>query len=311
MPKVSIVVPVHNTADLLPRCVNSLTAQRLSDIEIILVENCSTDGSLGVCKTLAEADNRIKVMSIEQGDPSIARNEGIKVATGDYIGFVDSDDFISPDMYYDMYDVAAKHNLGLVCCTFHMVYDDGSTKCRLPNDGTVEILDAKEMTILNLNDKISKVFPTLLVRRDLFENFTIPAAMFFEDRASTHLLTARSGRAAIVKRAYYSYYSRRGSRMHLRHEQFRRMLDFIRATYWRLEFIRKSELFSDAERVEVSRRCAEQYLRKSYHLLRLADNAERRAIAKEWCGKADEIIPRGVRLPLRARVIRWYLHLIL
>jgi len=308
MKRISIIVPVHNTADLLPRCVNSLTAQKISDIEIILVENCSTDNSLEVCKTFAEGDSRIKVITIEQGDPSIARNEGVKVATGDYIGFVDSDDFVSPDMYNDMYSLAIQHDLGLVCCTFHMAYDDGSTKYRLPNDGSIRILTAKEITILNLNDKISKVFPTILAKRELFNGFTIPSAMYFEDRASTHLLMARSGRAAAINRAYYSYYSRQDSRMHVQHDNFRQMCDFIRATYWRLEFIRDSELFTDKERIEVSSRCAEQYLRKLRHLLRFADNAKSRAIAKEWCSKIDEIIPQGVRLPLRARIIRWYIE---
>ncbi len=307
MPKVSIIVPVHNTASYLRRCVASLTAQRLSDIEIVLVENCSTDNSLEMCHALAGEDNRIKVISIKQGDPSIARNEGVKVATGEFLGFVDSDDFIAPEMYEDMYNLAIEHNLGLVCCTFHMQYDDGSTKYRLPNDGSIQFYSAKEMTILNLNDKVSKVFPTLLVRRDLFENFTIPSAMYFEDRASTHLLMARAERAANINKAYYSYFSRGSSRMHVQHENFKRMHDFIRATYWRLEFIRDTELFTDEERIGVFSRCAEQYIRKLRHLLRLAKNEQERSTTIECCRRMD-IIPKGVRLPLRARAIRWYIR---
>lgn len=309
MSKVSVIVPVHNTATFLPRCVNSLTAQNLTDIEIILVENCSTDNSLEVCHQLAQKDSRIKVISIDKGDPSIARNEGVNIATGDYVGFVDSDDFIAPEMYEEMYNLAIEHDLGLVNCTFHMQYDDGSRRYRMPNDGVISILSAKEMTILNLNDKVSKVYPTLLVRRELFEGFTIPSAMYFEDRASTHLLAARATRSANINKAYYSYFSRGNSRMHVQHENFKRMYDFIRATYWRLEFIRDTELFADKERIDIFSRCAEQYIRKLRHLLRLGKTDEERAATVEYCRRMDTIIPKQVRLPLRARAIRWYIRM--
>ena len=89
MPKVSIIVPVHNTERYLQACVESLTAQTLADIEIILVENCSTDDSLALCHRIATTDDRIKVLSIDKADLSTARNEGVKVATGEYIAFVD------------------------------------------------------------------------------------------------------------------------------------------------------------------------------------------------------------------------------
>ena len=83
MPKVSIIVPVHNTEKYLQACIDSLTAQSLGDIEIILVENCSTDNSLALCHEIAKSDSRIKVLSIDKADLSTARNEGIKVASGE------------------------------------------------------------------------------------------------------------------------------------------------------------------------------------------------------------------------------------
>ena len=79
MPKVSIIVPVHNTEKYLQACVESLTAQTLADIEIILVENCSTDNSLTLCHKLSATDDRIKVVSIDKADLSTARNEGIRL----------------------------------------------------------------------------------------------------------------------------------------------------------------------------------------------------------------------------------------
>ncbi len=305
MPRVTIVVPVHNTAPFLTKCVASLTSQSLSDIEIVLVENCSTDNSLQVCKTLAQEDCRIKVLSIDKADLSTARNEGVKVATGEYVGFVDSDDTVHPDMYRDMYDLAIKHGLGLVNCSFVMTYDNRKNKYPYREDGKIDILDAKALTTLNLTDKISRVVCTLLIRRDLFEKLQFPTYMYHEDRASTHLFMAACGRGANINRAYYNYYQRTTSIVHS--VSFRRMRDFVRATCMRLEFINESGIYSATEIATVGARCSEQLLRKLRHLLRLAKSTTEREEARDWCRKIS-LIPNGTRLPLKARVIRWYIQ---
>ena len=110
-PKVSIVIPVHNTAHYLEKCIQSVATQTLKDIEIILVENGSTDHSLQLCHILAEKDPRIKVLQINEADLSTARNQGAKAATANYIGFVDSDDTIHPEMYERMYQLAMNRNV--------------------------------------------------------------------------------------------------------------------------------------------------------------------------------------------------------
>ena len=104
MPKVSIIVPVHNTEPYLEKCVKSLMIQTLEDIEIILVENASTDGSLALCYKLAEADERIKVLSLERGDVSAARNTGIQ-HLWHLCSFFDSDDYVAPNMYEELYNL--------------------------------------------------------------------------------------------------------------------------------------------------------------------------------------------------------------
>lgn len=305
MPKVSVIVPVHNTEKYLQACVDSLTAQTLADIEIVLVENCSTDDSLALCHKIAESDSRIKVLSIDEADLSTARNEGVKVASGEYVAFVDSDDTVSPDMFKDMYELARQHDLGLVNCTFVMTYDNRKDKYPYPEDGKIDILDAKALTILNLTDKISRVVCTLLIRKQLFDKLLFPTHMYHEDRASTHLFMAACGRGANINRAYYNYYQRPASIMHT--GSFRRMRDFILATCLRLEFIEKSGMFTAEEGPIVAARCSEQLLRKLRHLLRLAKTEEEKEEALSWCRKID-MIPQSTRLPLKARVIRWYIQ---
>lgn len=113
-PKVSIIVPVYNAQKYLNRCIDSLKNQTLEDIEIILVDDSSTDSSLEICKKAAMADPRIKVIHKANEGAGKARNEALKIATGEYIGFSDSDDFADADMFKTLYEKAKEYNSDLV-----------------------------------------------------------------------------------------------------------------------------------------------------------------------------------------------------
>ena len=113
-PKVSIIVPVYNAEKYLERCINSLKNQSLEAIEIILVDDSSTDSSLEMCNKMALEDSRIKVIHKVNEGAGKARNAALKVAAGEYIGFVDSDDFVEADMFKTLYDKAVKYGSDLV-----------------------------------------------------------------------------------------------------------------------------------------------------------------------------------------------------
>jgi glycosyltransferase involved in cell wall biosynthesis len=113
-PKVSIIVPVYNVEKYLERCINSLKNQSLEEIEIILVDDSSSDSSLQICSEAAKEDLRIKVIHKENEGAGKARNAALRVATGKYIGFVDSDDFVEKDMFKTLYEKAEKYNSDLV-----------------------------------------------------------------------------------------------------------------------------------------------------------------------------------------------------
>jgi glycosyltransferase involved in cell wall biosynthesis len=102
MPKVSIIVPVYNAEKYLQECVESVLGQTLSDIELILVDDGSTDSSPTLCDQYAAQDRRVKVIHKPNGRAASARNAGLRVASGEYVAFVDADDWISPDMYEKM-----------------------------------------------------------------------------------------------------------------------------------------------------------------------------------------------------------------
>lgn len=113
-PKVSVVVPVYNVEKYLKRCLDSIISQTLKDIEIILVDDGSKDQSGQICDEIKTTDNRIKVIHQSNGGLGFARNSGLKIATGEYISFVDSDDYIKLDMYEKLY-VNAKNNNSDTC----------------------------------------------------------------------------------------------------------------------------------------------------------------------------------------------------
>lgn len=119
MVKVSVIVPVYNTQEYLTDCLLSLVKQTLSNIEIIVVNDGSTDGSLGIIQKFAkDYPEKIVVLNKENGGQATARNLGIQHASGEYIGFIDSDDYVHPDMYKEMYEVAKASDSDLVECNY-------------------------------------------------------------------------------------------------------------------------------------------------------------------------------------------------
>ena len=113
-PKVSIIVPVYNAEKYLERCISSLKKQSLTDIEMILVDDSSTDSSLEICKQMAMDDSRIKIIHKLNEGAGYARNTALGIASGEYIGFVDSDDFVAPDMFQTLYEKAVRYGSDLV-----------------------------------------------------------------------------------------------------------------------------------------------------------------------------------------------------
>lgn len=120
-PLVSIIIPVHNSEFYLSFCLDSVLSQTLSDIEILLIDDGSTDHSGLICDDFALKDSRIKVAHLVNGGPSRARNHGIRMASGKYIGFIDSDDYIAPEMFETLVSYAEIKQSDLVMCGYNLV----------------------------------------------------------------------------------------------------------------------------------------------------------------------------------------------
>ena len=151
----SIVVPVYNVEKYLKRCVESLIKQTLEDIEIILVDDGSTDNSGKICDQLRINDTRIKVIHKGNGGLSSARNAGLNIVTGDYVGFVDSDDDIELDMYEKLYKIVKKTSVDFVMTDYLRITKDGKSYLK-----TTDMRSG----YYSKTDIMQEIFPNLIMR---------------------------------------------------------------------------------------------------------------------------------------------------
>ncbi|DAA83489.1 MAG TPA: glycosyl transferase [Cyanobacteria bacterium UBA10660] len=182
---VSVIVPVYNTEKYLQKCLNSLTNQTLKNIEIICVNDGSTDNSLKILQDNAIKDERIKIINQENKKQGAARNAGMQIATGEYIGFVDSDDWIDFDFYEKLYTAAKKHNFDIALCTNVRVKKNVNKK-RLNITEEKEYKTVQEKFDVNIQWK--NPCPTnKIYKRDLFisHNIQWPEGVYCEDKIFT------------------------------------------------------------------------------------------------------------------------------
>lgn len=181
---ISIIIPVYNVKDYLERSVKSVLEQTYRNLEVILIDDGSTDGSGKICDEIAEMDSRVKVFHIENQGAAVARNVGIEVSTGEYIGFIDSDDFISPQMYDCLYEGMTSGNADVVCCGY-------SENIPVLCDGTeIEFVEINKIeAIRNILQGIEpKVFNCAVWNKlyscKAIKNYRFPDGMLNEDICS-------------------------------------------------------------------------------------------------------------------------------
>lgn len=182
MSRISIIIPVYNVERLLARCLDSLINQTLREIEIICVDDGSNDNSLNILKEYAQKDSRIIVVSQENQGPSIARNRGMKIATGEYIGFVDGDDWVDLDFFEKLYETAKKYEADIACASVLRKFKSGRKRQK--------VLIEKEEVIISPSKKFkvtgtphfsyvwNKIYRRTALQRRKIEFKT---GVFFED----------------------------------------------------------------------------------------------------------------------------------
>lgn len=241
---ISIIVPVYNVETYLGRCMESILKQTYKCLEIILVDDGSTDSSGKMCDEYAKTDSRVKVIHKTNGGLSDARNAGLEIATGEYIGYVDSDDWIEPQMYECMYNACVENKAELAVCRYFSEYKD-----RTESGGTDSIVPLTQDKLLDIyirgNDKyiIYNSVWSKLFKRELVEDMIFPKGRNSEDIMYTTKSFCRLNRAVYIDRCLYHYVlDREGSIMNVSRGE-RMFRDEI--PFWREHISYIRELVSD------------------------------------------------------------------
>lgn len=229
---ISVVVPVYNVEAYLDKCIQSIVSQTYENLQIILVDDGATDRSGVICDQWAGKDRRIRVIHKENGGLSDARNAGMTVATGKWLSFIDSDDFISVDTFERMYLAATENNCDIGVCNIVRIYDDGETEpfyhpvselTVLPGDARYDTL--RQPSVCN------KLF-----RRELFEGVQFPKGRYYEDTFVYHILAHHAKAIALTGHDGYYYLSRRDSILG-QPKYTDRYFDMIEAVYERMTYM--------------------------------------------------------------------------
>lgn len=205
----SVIVPVYNIKrEYLERCITSICNQTYRNLEILLVDDGSTDGSGTICDEFAEKDSRIRVFHKENGGSSSARNLGIENATGEYLGFIDSDDFIEPDMYELLANAIQKHRVKMAQISRDEIDEEGNKLpdvCEPPKEEV--LISTEKMMEELLMHRGDCSYCTRIAHKSLFENKRFPEGILNEDfYLLVHMLMDIKELVILPKQCYHVFY---------------------------------------------------------------------------------------------------------
>ncbi len=234
--KVSIIVPVYNVEEYLARCLDSLVNQSLKDIEIIVVNDGSPDNSQKIIDDYCKKYKNVKSFIKENGGLSDARNFGIEKAQGEYIAFLDSDDYVTTDMYMEMYNKAISGDFDMVVCDLNYVYDDKIIKasCNVKKDTN------------NIKDVMLNIYPAAwnkIFKRNLMDKgIRFKKGVWFEDVEFIYRLLPYINTIGVVHKTFNQYVQREGSITNTINKKLYHYIDNWNGI---VEYYKKNNLYED------------------------------------------------------------------
>lgn len=201
--KISIIVPIYNVEKYLSRCLDSLTGQTLKEIEILAVDDGSTDSSAAILSEYAAKDSRIKILTKQNGGLSDARNFAFPYIQGEYVGFIDSDDYVDLEMYEVMYNKAIKTSSDIVECNLHHTWEDHED-----TEIGKEIINPKEMIMNGRSVVWNKIYKTSWL---LNTGVVFPKGLIYEDVNFYCKIVPFLGKISYVEEPFVHYVQRSSS----------------------------------------------------------------------------------------------------
>ena len=233
--KISIIVPIYNSEKYLKRCLDSIINQTYKNLDIILINDGSTDNSLKICKQYKDQDQRIMLINQKNHGVSYTKNKALKLATGDYIGFVDSDDVIDKDMFKNLHKLIEKTKSEIACCKYLRFTDD--YKFEIKNN--YQIYDKFEcLKMLISETTITNFLWDKLFKRTVLEDIKIKSGIIFEDMDIIYEIIHKSTKIVVTDDILYGYYQRTDSYTHS--YDYTKMLNYIDVYQKRYEFLSKN-----------------------------------------------------------------------
>lgn len=228
-PLVSIIVSIYNTKHYTSACIDSILAQTYSNLEIILIDDGSTDHSASIAKSYAEKDSRIKFISQTNQGLSAARNTGIKKSTGDYVTFIDSDDLIEPQMIESMVNAIQTNKADIAVCSFQEFYENGKVVHFNRQHYPSTVYNTEEALSAMLEERGFMVSATMkLFPRAYFKSVKFPVGKLHEDLGTTYKLILKAKKIVFLSDEFYLY--RRHSNSITSYQFDSRKLDIITLT---------------------------------------------------------------------------------
>ena len=268
MPLLSVVTPVYNMSEYLDHCLSTVLNQTFTDFEVLLVDDGSTDQSPAMCDKYAQTDKRIRVFHKKNGGIASARNCGIENAKGEYIVFVDSDDYIHPGMFEYLINAAENEKVDIVVFNLKRGTDLSYDWGNLSNQFTA--FSGLELIKLSLIGKTGKSWMVAdkLFKRDCFNHFRLPEGRIYEDNATVYRILYDMDRVLVCEDYLYYYYTNESSTVNqkfkLKHLDYllvlEEMIDFFTNHHEPelLDWANKSYLYSLADMYrKVHENCSE------------------------------------------------------
>lgn len=207
---ISVIIPVYNVKEYLERCVKSVINQSYKEMEIVLVNDGSTDGSAEICDSLKGVDSRIIVIHKKNGGLSDARNKGIDIAKGKYITFIDSDDYVTDDYIEYLYKMISENQAQISICGLLKTSNENETR-RIQNPIIEKLGKEQALKEMLYAKKYSVSAPAKMYLTELFDNVRFPLGKFSEDMFTTYKVFDKSTKVVYGNQLCYYYFCRKGS----------------------------------------------------------------------------------------------------
>lgn len=251
-PRISIIVPVYKVEAYLNKCIDSILNQTFEDFELILVNDGSPDKCGEICEDYAKKDSRIRVFHKENGGQATARNFGIDIARGEYIGFVDSDDYIEPEMYEVLYNMCINDNCDMVNCSSKIYFNN---KIKVNGNGEKVIHSKKEaMRVVIEGLLYDECLWSKLIKKSVLKDLRMPVGIVYEDTAFVYKIVDKCERIGYIGVPMYNYIKREDSTMDRAVKEVK--TDAILVYKEMYEFVKnKYPDVSDIVRIKLSNTC--------------------------------------------------------